>query len=98
MTKLMNIRRSAACAECGEPLAAGVQAYWDSTGRVVRCVACGSSEESAPPSPGIRTTEVNVTQRHEDIAGGSCGRDPSGVDRGCLVGEISLRPTNLDVA
>ena len=71
MTKLMNIRRSASCAECGEPLAAGMQAYSDSSGRVVRCVACGSSEESAPPSPGIRTTEVNVAQRHEDIAGGS---------------------------
>ncbi len=72
MTKLMNIRRSASCAECGEPLAAGVQAYSDSSGRVVRCVVCGGSEVSAsPPSPEIRTTEVNVAQRHEDIAGGS---------------------------
>ena len=53
MAKLISIRRADVCAECGEPLAAGSQAYWDANARVVKCVACSSSDRTAPPSPEV---------------------------------------------
>ena len=53
VAKLMSIRRADSCAECGEQLAAGAQAYWDATERVVRCVACGSPDIAARPPPEV---------------------------------------------
>ena len=51
MAKLMNIRRADTCADCGMPLAEGAQAFWDAIARIVRCVACGSSEVAARYAP-----------------------------------------------
>lgn len=40
MAKLMNLRRAGVCADCSVPLAAGIEAYWIASERVVRCIAC----------------------------------------------------------
>lgn len=41
--KRMKIRRADACGDCGTELAAGSEAWWDATAKVVRCVPCVES-------------------------------------------------------
>ena len=56
MAKLMNIRRPDACADCGEPLPAGAEAYWDRDAKVIRCVGCYSSGSPVRPSSQVAQT------------------------------------------
>lgn len=91
MSRLMNIRRADACVECGVALDEGARAYWDSSARVVRCVACGSSDDALHlsldvalvsgkpevPCPPVLVahTETRVADCSEDIAGGSAKKE-----------------------
>lgn len=77
MSKLMVIRRADTCAECGGSLPGGVEAYWDASARVVRCLECGAPERSAvavaaepaePPEPA-------APDHRSDVAGASARRE-----------------------
>lgn len=88
MAKLMNIRRADTCADCGIPLAEGTAAYWDTSAKVVRCLACNGLE-AAPrpvvdasmlstqadvPMPSV-VVELGAGVRRGDVAGGSANRE-----------------------
>ena len=88
MAKLMNIRRADTCADCGIPLAEGTAAYWDTSARVVHCVACVGLEVAPRPAVDTDTlpTEANVPMpsvvtesgtavRRGDVAGGSAKKE-----------------------
>ncbi len=65
--KLMKLRYAGTCS-CGTPVAAGVHAGWDTTGRRVVCCACLAGPASAapqpvaePPAPPLHTTPISST-------------------------------------
>lgn len=65
--KKMKIRRSDRCRGCGIGMAAGTEAYWDPTARVVRCLACGVA-------PRIPDTPAQLLEDDSSIQAGASAR------------------------
>jgi len=51
VSKLLKLRRDDRCAQCGDDLLAGTDAYWLAATRVVECVSCHTGAASDPQLP-----------------------------------------------
>jgi hypothetical protein len=61
--RVLKLRRPDTCRECGSPLAAGVEAWWDQAARAVTCTRCRAAADAPPIARG--EAGASAAREHE---------------------------------
>jgi len=62
-SRLLRLKRSDTCSDCGRALEVDTTAWWDGGTRTVTCVTCGPAADAAPPERG--EAGASAAREHE---------------------------------